>query len=466
MLAIATGFFTFLCLFTVIGIASSRHRGVSSDDYLLAGRSVAPWLAGLSAVSTTCSGFMFIGLIGSTWKLGVYAAWFAFGLIAGNYVSWRLIAEPFRARARVTRASTIPQFLALTREGESRSIRRAAGLLILVFLSLYAAAQLNAGSKALEVLLHVPREFGAVIGAAIIVVYCYSGGIRASIWTDAAQSIVMVVAMLLLCAVCLFEIGGPWALLERLAAIDPELATLTPEHAGHWGPSLFVLGWVLTGLGVLGQPHVMIRILTVESAAVVARMRRIYFCYYIPFLLLAIATGLCSRVLIPMEAGFDPEIALPMLAQARLPGLLVGVILAGVFSATVSTADSQVLACSAAVSNDLGLRNESSTPKRRQHTRATLGVTVAVLLAALWAPANIFTLVLFAWGALAAAFAPLMVTQSISGPLTTRWTASIMFAGTATALAWRGFGLGSVVSELLPAFLVALALVVWARRGD
>ena len=105
-------------------------------------------------------------------------------------------------------------------------------------------------------------ESGAIIGAAMIVIYCFSGGLRASIWTDAAQSVVMILALIVIVVSCLNELGGISGLIARLNAISPSLTTLTPTDK-PW--LLYFLGSFFLGTGILGQPHVIVRIMTLSN---------------------------------------------------------------------------------------------------------------------------------------------------------------------------------------------------------
>ena len=139
MTATLISFTLCLIVFAVIGIWSSRHQRGTSEDYLLAGRQVRPWLSGLSAVSTTCSGFMFFGLIGLTWKLGIYSFWFMAGMVIANLFCWHKFVGPFHAKSKDQGVKTIPEFLAKGKGGRSPTTQRLAGVLIILFLGLYAA---------------------------------------------------------------------------------------------------------------------------------------------------------------------------------------------------------------------------------------------------------------------------------------------------------------------------------------
>lgn len=186
----------FLLLFTLIGLASYWQSRGTQQDYYLASGSVKPWLAGLSAVATNNSGYMFIGVIGYTYVAGLAAIWLMIGWIAGDFLASLLVHKRIKEAASRTGEVSYAGVLSLWGGGDDkRVLQRAIGLISLVFLLAYASAQLVAGSKALHVLFGWPPWAGAVMGSLLVTLYCLAGGIRASIWTDAAQSIVMIMVM-------------------------------------------------------------------------------------------------------------------------------------------------------------------------------------------------------------------------------------------------------------------------------
>ncbi len=454
---IMASFIGSLILFILIGAWSVRQSRHDAADYLLAGRRLQPWLAGLSAVATTNSGFMFTGWIGLTYTMGVSSMWFMWGLGSGTLMS--LYAAGRRLRAETERRDALSYGELLANWGGARrpAAQRLIGVVILVFLSTYAAAQLTAGGKALHVLFGWNYNTGAIIGAAVIVIYCYAGGIRASVWTDAAQSLVMIGAMALLFAVCLIEIGGFGALWRGLREIDPGLTAVFPADT-LFGPGLYIAGWFFGGWGVIGQPHIMTRFMGVDKAERVKRSLSYYVIWYVLFFLLSFFVGLMARLLLPEAGAFDAELALPTIALDLLPELLVGMILAGLFAASMSTADSLVLTSSAAVLRDLAGRQGIAYAQAKL---TTLLVAAVVLAVALWGGQNVFALVTFSWGAMASAFAPLLLVSMIGRRPRQGAALAMTAAGMTVACAWRFFGLSTSVYEALPgmaaAFLTYLA---------
>jgi sodium/proline symporter len=455
MTIVVVSFLFFLLIFLGIGVYSATRKKDTTDDYLIAGRGIGPWAMALSAVASNNSGYMFVGLIGLTFEQGVSALSLMAGWVVGDYTAWLVgIPKAVRKRSEETGSLTIPALLGSGIEG-GRIVVAVAGLIVLALLGTYAAAQLIAGGKALHVLFGWDTRIGAVLGAAIVVAYCFAGGIRASIWTDVAQSAVMVVAMNLLLVVGVVEAGGPSSLWSRLIAIDPQLVSFLPDSL-PFGAALFLLGWFAAGFGVVGQPHIMVRAMTLESTEKMAVARRVYVVWNALFSVSAVGVGLVARALLTESTGFDPELAMPMLAVELLPGALVGLVLAGLFAATMSTADSQVLSCAAAVTQDIAPLPERGN---RYAKLGTLLVTAIVLAIALKG-GSVFALVILAWSGLAASLGPLLVVRSLGGTPHPVTAIAMMATGFLVALGWGEYGMGYSVglNEALPGMAGGFAI--------
>ena len=448
-ISIAISFIAFLLLFTGVGIYSATRKQNTTADYLLASRSVNFWLTALSAFATAHSGAMFTSMIGYTYQIGISAVWLPIGWVIGDALAWLFVYKRLRVASEESFSETVGAFLA-SNQKSNRSIAIVSALVTLAFLGTYAAAQLVAGSKALHVLFGWDYAWGIILGAAIVVFYCFSGGIRASIWTDAVQSVVMMLAMIGLLVVSIAACGGLGGLWSQLKSIDPLLVDLSPSNL-KFGTLFFALGWLASGLAVLGQPHIVVRAMAIDSAENIGLSRNLYLLSYTIFSAAAIGVGLTARVLVPqlMAAGSDPELALPLLSVQLLPGVFVGVILAGLFAAVISTADSQILSCSAALTQDLFPQASKSYNMAKIGTLTTTAVILAI---ALVGSKNVFTLANLGWSALGSSLGPFLVVRAFRLPINRVVAISMMVVGVATTLIWR-FGLnwsGNVI-ETLPA---------------
>lgn len=446
-MVVAVVFAVCLLGFAGIGMASSRQALDSPDDYLVARRSISPWLIGLSSVATNCSGYMFIGQMGLTYRIGVSSVWLAVGWILGDALVWWRFYPGIREASEAGGARTFAQLVA---KPTDRVFVSVIALLVLLFLGSYAAAQLEAGDKALRAVLGVPRGLGAAVGAVVVLLYSMSGGIRASIWTDAAQALVMMASMASLLVYSLADIGGLSALFTRLEEIDPRLVDPF-AGGGALGFPAWALGWIGAGIGVLGQPTLVVRAMAIRSSAELPRAARTYFGWFVPFYAATIVLGLCSRVLLPHIV--DAEMALPSLASSLFPEALVGLMLAGVFAATMSTADSQILSCSAAIVEDLAPR---LARVRGAHKAATAAVCLFSLCVAYFSGAGVFALVLHAWAALGVTLGPLAALRATRRPVPGAVGVAMCVAGLVTMFAWRAAGLADATYEIVPGVIASL----------
>ena len=453
-------FCLFLFLFTLIGSLSFLKKKNTSLDYLLANQEIKPWLAATSAIATSNSGYMFIGQIGFTYVYGLQSVWLMFGLIFGDFISSLFVHKNLRKKSQELKVVSFANLVSKWQGTNYKYVQLISGLIILIFLSTYAAAQLNAGSKSMHVLFGLDYRLGAIIGGVIVLLYCFSGGIRASIWTDVAQSLVMIIAMFLMVIFGIKELGGFSSFINQLYKISPDYMKWFPTtnfSEFFLAPYMFILGWFFSGLGVIGQPHVMVRFMTIDKTKNVPKTRVYYYSWYILFYSLTILAAFVARLLIPETNGIDPEIALPTLALNLLPEFFVGLVLAGIFAATMSTADSQILACTASITNDLLLNKKNNYLINKL---VTLIVTVFVVTIAINDNKNVFNLVLMSWSTLACCFSPLLIIYSLKQKISEFVSLIMMVIPFITLLLWRYYGLNEFIYEVAPGITSGILIFI------
>ena len=432
-------FLFFMAIFAGVGMASMLVKQDTTDDYLVAGRGMHPALAALSAVSTWNSGYMFIGFIGFTYLMGYSAIWLGLVSTIGQVVAWvwlyKFIQEEGNERGLRSLSSLVAE-----KAGDPEA--KLAAILSVLFLCIYAAAQLTSGGKALFVMMGWPEIVGILIGFVLVVAYCYAGGIRASIWTDAAQSCVMVIGSTILCWIAIKEVGGFSGLDAGLEAQSTMLTNFLPPDL-KFGISMWAFAFFLGGLGVAGQPQVVSRVMTLGSDRDRKQAMIWFFVWQTPFIILMLIIGMASRVLFNAE-GFDAELGLPTMAMETMPAFGVGMILASIFAATMSTADSQVLACTAAITDDI-------KPEWRQDHKTTKKVTLVVAafatmvsIGGLYIPGgdSVFALVVLAVYGLGGIFIPLLTIRWMGYKPDSTHSISMMVAAFAGVIGWIMLGLG------------------------
>src|SRR6056300_1572331 len=421
-------FFIILALIAFIGLSSSRKNKPTLKNYYLADQSLHPLLAGLSAMATNNSGYMFIGLIGFTYVQGLSSIWLMLGWIIGDFlvtqiVFTKLIPQGLKSN-KVTYASIIGNW------SNNRWLTKFIATLSFLFLIIYASAQFAASGKTLMVIMQWEFYSGVLVGGIIVILYSFAGGIRASIWTDAAQSIVMLIAMAMLAWFGVNQLGGLSKVMTAWTEIDGYLSLFETNHTSQLYQWLSGLSWVVAGIFVIAQPHIMIRFFAVKNLQVLKQSRIYYYSGFIIFYGLAFMVGMLSRIYIGDIDGFDPELALPTMAQMLFNPFLLGMIVAGIFAATMSTADSLIINCSGNISHDLLGINAFS---KKIIKTITLGVSLFAIGLALINSSSVFSMVDFSWTIIGYLFTPIILmlffgkTIKMKHVLITSLLASLLF---------------------------------------
>lgn len=255
----------------------------------------------------------------------------------------------------------------------------------------------------------------------------------------------------------LYEVGGFRELTRELAKIDPNLLRLTGDYTL---PELigYSAGIVAMGAGFgLSQPHVTVRIMAGKDPKSVRKAKWIYMAFVYGTWGAMIIFGICSRLLLPSIA--DPEQALPIYAMRTFDPWIIGLVLAGVFSTIASSADSQILTCSSAISRDLSPQlNRTMTKKLgiryQQLATALTGIVAAIVT--IYLSSSVFELVVFSISVLSASIGSAMLIAILGIRTNAYALSSSMIAGVSVALSWRYLGYHNAVSDVLPGFITAV----------
>ena len=432
-------FLFFMSVFAGVGMASIYVKEDTTDDYLVAGRGMNPALAALSAVSTWNSGYMFIGFIGFTYMMGYSVIWLGLVSTIGQVLAWMWLYKFIQEEGQERGLRSLSSLVA---EKAGAPEAKLAAALSVLFLSIYAAAQLTSGGKALNVMMGWDEMVGILIGFVLVVAYCYAGGIRASIWTDAAQSCVMVIGSTILCWIAIQTVGGFSGLHAGLEAQSPTLTNLYPPDL-KFGISMWAFAFFLGGLGVAGQPQVVSRVMTLGSDSDRKKAMIWFFVWQTPFIGLMLIIGFASRVLFNFH-GFDPELGLPVMAMATMPAIGVGMILASIFAATMSTADSQVLACTAAITDDIKPEWRGDYKTTKIVTLVVAAFATLISIGGLYIPGgdSVFLLVVLAVYGLGGIFIPLLTIRWMGYKPDSTHSIAMMVAAFAGVIGWLLLGFG------------------------
>jgi len=467
-------FAAYLCLIIGVGLAARRFSSQGIGEFFLGGRRLGTFVVATSAVVSGRSAWLLLGVTGMAYSRGASAVWTVVGYILAELFLFAFLGRRLR---RVTEASgdlTVPDFFA-SRFGASSMIRVVIALVILVFMVAYVAAQIRAGGKALAAsFLHPPGyeilwlgkvsvdavTLGALITSAIILAYTVTGGYAAVAINDAIQAVVILAALVLVPIVS--AASHPTGVLETLSALSPLMLDPLALSAGA------LIGFVSIGLGSVGNPHILVRYMSIRDPGALVRAAFWGTFWNVVMAWGALWIGLIGRAHFPGTAdlpGGDVEAIYPMVAQAHLPSILFGLVVASIFAAILSTADSQLLVAASCVVRDLGqqtlARGREISPERlvRWSRICVLVMLVASVALGLAMPGLVFTLVLFAWAGLGASLGPPLI-LALYWRSTTRWgVVAGVLSGTLVTVVWRTTpALKAIVYELVPAFAVSLAL--------
>jgi sodium/proline symporter len=450
-----------------IGVIAQR-LAKDDNDYFLGGRSLGPVVAALSASASSSSVWTLIGVSGFAYGFGLAAIWLLPACVGGFALNWFVLAPALRRAAHEHGAITVTELIAGHKGSDRRrAVIRVASLIILLSLLTYVAAQFQGAGKAFADTFEIRFEWALLLGGGIVVFYTLLGGFWAVSLTDTLQGLLMVLAAVLLpiAAIQQVGIGGIAASLTRDGQSLWAAATDGLPGAAAIG---FVLGLLGIGLGYPGQPHVVNRFMALRDERGVIVGRRIALTWGVLIYAGMITLGWSVRVLAPGLA--DNEDAFLQGTELLLSPVIAGIMVAALLSAIMSTADSQLLVAASTISHDL-LGDAGATsldpPAQLRRSRATvLAVSIGALLIALWIDETIFSLVLFAWTAMGAAFGPLLLVTVWRGRPRAWAVLAAMLAGfTLSVLAhlWPETN-GGVFERVLP-FVIALGLAYAGTRS-
>jgi len=433
-------------------------------DYMLGGRSLGPAVTALSAGAADMSGWLLMGLPGAIYLSGLVEAWIAIGLTVGAYLNWLIVAPRLRVFTQVTNDSiTIPSYLDNRLRDQTKLIRIASGIIILIFFTFYVSSGMVAGGKFFDSSFGYDYHTGLLIVSAVVVAYTLFGGFLAVSYTDFLQGLIMFLALVTVPLFGLFLTGGLGDTIASIKAVNPEHLNLLPATATAAG----VISSLAWGLGYFGQPHIIVRFMAISSVKETKQARRIGIGWMMLSLFGAIGTALVGVAYFEQNASElkDAETVFIVLGQILFHPFIAGIMLAAILAAVMSTISSQLIVTSSALVEDIykALFNKTAEDKHYVFVGRIAVLVVAIVAAILaWNPeSSILDLVGFAWAGFGAAFGPVILLSLYWRKLTNFGALSGMVAGAATAFIWGKIKvLSGALYEIVPGFVVCLIVAV------
>lgn len=470
----------YLIAMLAIGIVCSK-RNNTVDDFYLGGRRLGPVVTAMSAEASDMSSWLLMGLPGVAYLTGIAdAGWTAIGLAVGTYFNWLIVARRLRNYSAHIGAITIPDFFTNRYKENKHILTAMAALIIIIFFVPYTASGFAACGKLFATIFGVDYHVAMIISAIVIVGYTATGGFTAASTTDLVQSIIMTIALVVVLIFGVNQAGGMEAVVDNASKIPGYISmteTFNPDtnQSSVYG-ALTIASTFAWGLGYFGMPHILLRFMAIESDKKIKTSRRIATVWVVISMGIAVFIGVVGSGMVAnskMGALADKETIIVEIANLLsqhgvVPALIAGVILAGILASTMSTADSQLLAASSGVSENIlgslfGLKLSSKS--KMIVARLTLIVISVIGVILAWdKDSSVFKIVSFAWAGFGASFGPVMLLALFWKRSNKYGAIAGMIAGAVMVFLWKYYiaGLADILNiyELLPAFLFGLIVNV------
>lgn len=468
MIAKIAAFVIYLGIMIFVGLKNASKNN-SSADFFLGGRKVGPWVTALSAEASDSSAWLLMGLPGLCYLGGIQESiWTAVGLIVGTYLSWLFVAKPLR-KCSITFGDsiTIPEFLSNRFKDKSHLLSIVSVIFIVLFFTIYTASGFVACAKLFNSVFGLNYHAGLAIGLVVILCYTITGGYTAVCTTDFLQGSLIFIAFIISTLIAVFSIGGIGDTANVFKNFQELAGTELKAFDGMGIAS--ALAW---GLGYFGMPHIIVRFMGIRSNSEVGKARRIGIIWMVISYIGAILIGTLGTVYLKKFGitldSVSAETVFSETMKNMYPSFIAGIFLCAILAASMSTADSQLLAASSAVSQDIfkGLIKKNAEEKEVMIiSRFTVFlIALIALLLSLNPNSSIFNLVSFAWSGFGGTFGPLILLSLYWKRSTAPGAIAGLICGSITDVVWhyipasvaKIFGL----YEILPAFIVCLVVTV------
>ena len=463
----------------IIGFYYNRKgAGSSSGEFYLGGRGLGPIVTAMSAEASDMSSYLLMGLPGLAYFAGIAeVGWTAIGLAVGTYLNWLIVAKRLRRYSARIDAITIPEFFS-KRYGDKRHLLSlVAALIILVFFIPYTASFFKAVGALFNSLFGVDYHIAMIFGAIVIITYTVLGGFLAVSTTDLVQSIFMTIALVVIVFFGISQAGGMNAVMENARTLPGYLNLMqgydaSTNSAGSYN-MLSICSILAWGLGYFGMPHILLRFMAIRKEEELTMSRRIASVWVVLSMGIAVFIGIIGYSVsvagkIPFFAT-EPDAETVIVKMADLMSqngiffaIMAGIILSGILAATMSSADSQLLAASSSMSQDImqeffGMKMDEK--KNMRVARLTVIIIAIIALFLAWNPnSSVFRVVSFAWAGFGAAFGPTVLIALFWKRSNKQGALAGIAIGGIMVFVWKflisPMGGAWSIYELLPAFII------------
>lgn len=441
-----------LCMLAIGVWFFIKGKDSGEKGYFLGEREMGPWVTALSAGASDMSAWVLMGLPTSIYALGLGQIWISVGLALGYTISWIYEAPRLRRFSILANDSiTIPQYLTNRFLSKSKALQLICAIVFLIAYTIYAASSIKACGTLFNTVMGIDSTLAMYLAAVVIISYVFLGGFRAVCWTDFFQGLLILGALLI----------APIFASTMIDAVN--VAHIPPEY---WNPVaettdiISGLGW---GLGYFGMPHIIIRFMSLKSQKDLKKSATIGISWTALILIFATLVGVIGR----MYLGYDENVnqnSLVFISMVRniFPALISGVLLSAVMAASMSTADSQLLAAASSCASDVYkplFRNNSASDKEMLWVGRIVVLTISVLAVLIASNPNagsIMALVSNAWGVFGAAFGPTILMSLSWRRFTFNGAVAGIVAGSVVDIAWLMYMAHTGIYEIIPGFAAGM----------
>jgi len=449
-----------LCMLGIGVYFFFRDRNGGEKSFFLGGRQMGPWVSALSAGASDMSAWVLMGLPTAIYAAGLGQVWVSVGLAIGYTISWLVQAPRLRKFSIVANDSiTIPQYLTNRFLSKSRALQILCAVVFLVAYTVYCASSIKACGTLFNTVLGIDAKLAMYIAAFIIIGYTFLGGFSAVCWTDFFQGLLILGSMFIAPIFAAFVIDAP-TMAMNMATIEPNFW----NPIASWKEIVSGLAW---GIGYFGMPHIIIRYMSLRSQKELNKSAKIGITWTALIVLFAAIIGIVGRLYLGFSEDINSgEKVFIEMVRRIFPPLFSGILLSAILAASMSTADSQLLAASSAFASDVYkpvLRKNKAGDKELLWVGRFVVLAVAVIaliIASNPASASIMGLVSNAWGVFGAAFGPTIMLSLFWKRFNFVGAVAGIFTGALVDICWLAFLSGTGIYEILPGAVASLIVAV------
>ncbi len=456
----------------------TARKSKTASDFVLGGKKISGLSLALSERATGESAWLILGLTGAAFHKGMHELWTAAGCVLGVFFIWIFMSNRLRLETEKTGALTVNSLLSRKFPGSEKLIGTISSLIVIFFLLFYIEAQFYGGGKVLYDTFGLNPVWGLVIGSLIVVFYCMIGGFITVVATDVFQAILMIASLIILPVILLYIAAkSDINIATSLASAGESYNSFTAGKTGV--PAvLLALSGLSWAFGYTGQPHLLTRMMAVRNEKDIRTAKwvaiiRTLIAYSGTILIGWIGYAFVTNGLIPSDAaarladvdhkGF--ELFFPVLVNAFVFPVIAGLLLSGSISAMMSTASSEIILCSSAVTEDLYRNYSKKKLSVKQelwlNRLMTLVVGLAAFLMALTVKDSVFGLVSYAWSGIGSSFGPAVLLLLFWKKFSRAGIVASLLSGTISTIVWKNlFEQDTGISERLASFIFAFAMSV------